>query len=391
MPKDKKTRKSWKEAIRQRQARIQKTLEAHRLRMEKTMKHRKIPWGKITLSLCIIAIIALAVYAATLHSPAPSTEEPQLPTNQQPSSSPDAIYIWPDGHVEPSNAPLVKTGENYYMLTNDTSLPIIVLKDNIIIDGANNSVNGSGIPGSRGLDLTGRKGVTIINFKVHGFERGIHLASASNITISGNELSDNYCGVWLELSSSCSITSNQIVKNEGYGVWLKNSTGNVISENMIMSHGNYTIYMGYSSGNRIQSNNLTKNRICLFLYSSNNNTISGNDMADNYQAIHLLYSAGNAVFLNEIRGNQIGVSFSSSSNNTIHHNNFIDNSIHAEVENSTNIWDDGFPSGGNYWSDYKDKYPDAEKMEAFELWATPYTIDENNIDRYPQTNPVKTR
>ncbi|MEM0313487.1 MAG: NosD domain-containing protein [Candidatus Bathyarchaeia archaeon] len=391
MPKDKKTRKSLKESIRQRQARIQKALEAHRLRMEKTMKHRKIPWGKITLSLCIVAIIVLAIYAATLHSPAPSTEEPQTPINQQPSSSPNTIYIWPDGHVEPSNAPLVKTGENYYMLTSDTSLPIIVLKDNIIIDGTNNSVKGSGIQGSRGLDLTGRRGVIITNLKVHGFERGVHIASASNITILGNELTDNYCGIWVELSSLCSITSNKIVKNEGYGVWLKNSTGNIISKNIITSHGNYTVYMGYSSGNRIQYNNFTKNRICMFLYSSSNNTISGNVMDDNYQAIHLLYSVGNAIFLNEIKGNQIGVSFSSSSNNTIYHNNFIYNSIHAEVENSTNIWDDDFPSGGNYWSDYTDKYPDAEKMVGPELWDTPYTIDENNIDRYPRTNPVKSR
>ncbi len=42
---------------------------------------------------------------------------------------------------------------------------------------------------------------------------------------------------------------------------------------------------------------------------------------------------------------------SSSNNNIIYHNNFINNFQNAYDE-CDNIWDDGYPSGGNYWSDY---------------------------------------
>jgi hypothetical protein len=42
----------------------------------------------------------------------------------------------------------------------------------------------------------------------------------------------------------------------------------------------------------------------------------------------------------------------SSSNNTIHHNNFVDNHQQVSSNTSMNVWDDGYPSGGNYWSDY---------------------------------------
>jgi len=45
-----------------------------------------------------------------------------------------------------------------------------------------------------------------------------------------------------------------------------------------------------------------------------------------------------------------------------------------------NVWDDG-AGKGNYWSDYEDKYPDAEEIEG--IWDTPYVIDENNRDNYP--------
>src|SRR5439155_1625322 len=52
------------------------------------------------------------------------------------------------------------------------------------------------------------------------------------------------------------------------------------------------------------------------------------------------------------------------------------------------MWDDGYPSGGNFWSDYtgvdncsgpnQDVCPDPDV-----IGDTPYTIDANNSDRYP--------
>ena len=49
------------------------------------------------------------------------------------------------------------------------------------------------------------------------------------------------------------------------------------------------------------------------------------------------------------------------SNNSFYHNNFLNNGQQVydsawdnpEVSSSVNVWDDGYPSGGNYWSDYE--------------------------------------
>jgi len=49
---------------------------------------------------------------------------------------------------------------------------------------------------------------------------------------------------------------------------------------------------------------------------------------------------------------------------------------------SINAWDDGYPSGGNYWSDYTGVDADGDG-----IGDTPYVIDENNTDRYPLMNP----
>jgi uncharacterized protein (DUF2141 family) len=58
---------------------------------------------------------------------------------------------------------------------------------------------------------------------------------------------------------------------------------------------------------------------------------------------------------------------------------------------SDNIWDDGYPSGGNYWSDYggtDDKSgPNQDQPGSDGIGDTPYIIDENSEDNYPLINP----
>jgi len=390
MVKVKKAKKSWKERLRSRQIRIQKALEAHRHRLEKTSgKLSKRPlWGRMILALCLIAITVSLFVAWYYPSSQLSSEQLLSPSSPQPVFNLNVVYIWPDGRIEPETAAIIQSESNYFIFTGNISMPVIVLKDNIVIDGAGYTLKGSMERGSRGIDLTQRKNVTIRNLRIQGFERGIYLSSSLYITIVQNELRENYCGIWLEFSSFNNITSNCIVKNEGYGVWLKNSTDNMLSGNTLTNHGNYTIYIGYSSGNMVVANNFTSNRLNLFLYFSLNNTIRCNSLSSNFQAIHLLYSSNNTIFENTIGNNMIGITFALSSGNLIYCNNFVNNIIQVESENSTNIWDNGPAIGGNYWSGYKDRYPNALELNGSGIWDTPYIINEDNKDRYPRVNPV---
>lgn len=65
------------------------------------------------------------------------------------------------------------------------------------------------------------------------------------------------------------------------------------------------------------------------------------------------YSSDNNIVGNNItENNQYGIRLAESSSNSIYHNNFISNAEQVLSSTSTNVWDDGYPSGGNYWSDY---------------------------------------
>jgi PKD repeat protein len=54
------------------------------------------------------------------------------------------------------------------------------------------------------------------------------------------------------------------------------------------------------------------------------------------------------------------------------------------------VLDDGYPSGGNYWTDYKGvdvkSGPNQDKPGSDGIGDTPYVVDTNNKDRYPLMN-----
>jgi nitrous oxidase accessory protein len=84
---------------------------------------------------------------------------------------------------------------------------------------------------------------------------------------------------------------------------------------------------------------------------SNNNTITGNNVSNNFNGIYLLKARGNRIFQNIVRGNLgFGIRLENSSNNTIYANSFANNYRQNAYDNGINRWDNGIV--GNYHSDF---------------------------------------
>jgi parallel beta-helix repeat protein len=214
--------------------------------------------------------------------------------------------------------------------------------------------------------------------------------SSGNALVGNNATGNGRCDVLLWSSSANVLSSNTITAN-AFGIWLDSSSdNNTLSGNGITGNG-YGAYLESSSGNVLVGNNLTANSFYgIYLWNSSSDTLSGNNVTGSVFGIWLASSSGNVLVGNNVTNSETGISLSSSSGNTFYHNNFINNAQQVESDGSPNTWDNGYPSGGNYWSDYQTRYPGAAENDSSAIWNTPYVIDNNNTDRYPLMGPFHT-
>jgi parallel beta-helix repeat protein len=303
-------------------------------------------------------------------------------------------------------------------VSNGTYNERIVINETISLIGENKKItiidgDGIGTVVEIRADNVFLSGFTINNSGCEWPDSGLRLMNVRNCTISGNNIINNLDGIRLfNFSSNNRIFDNVIEENLG-GVSLYYSSNNSICENNITANNGFGIFVHHSLNNNICKNSIINNRWGIGLdFSSEYNYVFENSIQLNHvDGIKFEHSISNIVFKNDIVANsecnvrilgtskyncifENNISYSSyglvlagsSFNNSIFHNNFVGNQQQASTDGSNNHWDNGYPSGGNYWSDYREKYPKASEINNSGIWDMPYIIDSNNIDRYPLMN-----
>lgn len=259
-----------------------------------------------------------------------------------PAKASGTIYIHSDGSIDPSGSPISTQDTVTYTFTGEVSASIIVERSGIVIDGNGHTVEGDGT--DNGFIVSSVNNVTIKNTKIENFNYGIYIELASFTVILNNNITANgYDGIGIFDSSNTIISGNSITWNGYDGV-----------ENIGSSHGIF-------SGNQIVANAW----FGLGIYDSSNNRISENRIADNYNGIELAYTSSSSLI----------------------HNDFINHTLQVSTVDTVAAWDNGYPSGGNYWSDYTgvdlNSGPNQNQLGADGIGDTPYNCSESNQDRYP--------
>jgi parallel beta-helix repeat protein len=276
--------------------------------------------------------------------------------------------------------------ENASNLTVDDAGQVILLNcENITIEGLSLSKT------DYGIQLLETNNSTIYGNNITSNLHSVWLNASSGNSISENNITNNEYGIWLESSSNNnSISGNNITENDAFGIqFYSSSNNNVISGNNITNNGN-GISLLDSKYDNLSGNNITNNGDGVLLdIGSNLDIISGNYITDNmFRGISLgSYTNNNVISGNTITNDGNGIFLLSCSANSIFHNCFVNNTVQVMSNDSTDNWDNGYPSGGNYWSDYNDvdvnsgQYQNVTGSDG--IGDTPYTIDANNKDYFP--------
>jgi len=301
------------------------------------------------------------------------------------------IYIKVDGSIDPSTAPISSVENITYSFTGLINSSIVVERDNIVIDGTGNVVQGTGT--RMGIDLTGRINVTIKRVEIEAFLYGIELYNSSNNRICESSIKNNEYGIHLAGSSSNIISENNITNNRLCGVMLSASSDNILWGNKINNNVWGVLLRASSSYNILFGNKITNNEEGVELDDSPDNIISGNSMENNWAGIGLVrWTDNNSISGNNLTNNKNGVwlNYGYMFNNKFYHNNFINNTKQRAGLSSFftgNFWDDGYPFGGNYWSDYigtdEKSGPNQNQPGSDGIGDSYYEIDKDIIDYYP--------
>ena len=261
---------------------------------------------------------------------------------------------------------------------------------------SNNTISENNLTNnSDGVHLYFSSNNTIIKNNATNNGNGIYLDNSLDNTISENNVAgnkiDSYHGVWLVDSSRNTISGNNAT-NIIWGIWLGRSSHNIVDGNSVTNTEDSIVLVDSSNNNTVSRNDVTAtNWDGIWLHSSSSNTISGNKIGNNNRGIWFDNSSSNTISGNNVTANNDGIVLYGSSNNEIRYNNFLNNQNQVYSHNSTNLWDDGYPSGGNYWSNYNgtDSYfgPGQNETGSDGINDQPYVIDESNMDRYPLMHP----
>ena len=122
------------------------------------------------------------------------------------------------------------------------------------------------------------------------------------------------------------------------------------------------------------------------------NMLHDNVFVNNFVGIYTVLSDGHEIRDNLLENNFANAALIGSSGSMVYHNDFIAGpaTMINAIDEIGNTWDDGYPSGGNYWSDYvgADDFngPLQNIAGSDNIGDVPHVFPIASIDNYPQMN-----
>lgn len=245
---------------------------------------------------------------------------------------------------------------------------------------------------------------------------GLALLTSSSISISGSEATGNILqGMYFDSSSHITVDLSNIIDNDVHGIHVYNSS-NVSISRTIFRTNQFGVYISASWDITILDNIPFSNAVGAYAETTSNITFSGNEVYDNWvhgivasnsnelsftrnwfnsnnaDGIRLVQTTDSMVTNNIFSENLRGMYLENSEGIVTFHNEFKDNAKQArDNKGNENLWESGYPAGGNHWSDYvgTDQFqgPSQNESDPDGIGDVLYEIDSNSQDYYPLMSP----
>jgi hypothetical protein len=218
--------------------------------------------------------------------------------------------------------------------------------------------------------------------------------TANNVTLSGFKITTGFDWTYpppmgiiiVEVYGSYIELTKNILNSSYAGLGLSGSHNTVMNNSILYClRGIYV-----ASPNSCISCNIVDASTCMWVGDGSSTVIAGNHIGGINGLILEPGALDVTIVDNTIETSFCSVRLFNTYGARIYHNNFIRNDYMIS-ENSAAVWDDGYPSGGNFWSNYTDadfyKGPYQNETGSDGIGDKKRVIDAHNVDNYPLMKP----
>jgi len=257
-----------------------------------------------------------------------------------------------------------------------------------------------------GVELRFSDNSTIANNTISDKSQGISIYYSHNNSVTNNTVSRSRWGISLDHSRGCRLVGNVMIENgiliggDSLEDWNDHEidTSNKVNgkpayywKNMVggaVAQGAGQVILANTTGVVVKDQNFRNVTVGVELGFSSSNSIANNTASGNLYDFSLFQSTGNTIANNTLSSITLTtIELRQSNDNMVYHNNLNGGEFQV-IDDSSNSWDNGYPSGGNHWSDYAgaDLYsgPGQNQAGSDGIGDTPVDIlGGANRDRYP--------